>query len=919
MAQSPNNDEFPAVSWSGSPEQGEDSGTLPQIKGYEIVKKLGEGGMGIVYLADQKEPIKRKVALKIIKPGMDSAKVIARFEAERQALAVLDHPNIARVFDAGTTELGRPYFAMEYVEGQAITEYCDEHRLSIEDRLKLFVQVCEAIQFAHQKGIIHRDIKPSNILVSKIGEQVLPKIIDFGVAKAVSQPLTERTLFTEQGQLIGTPEYMSPEQAGMTQEYVDTRSDVYSLGVLLYELLIGRLPFDHETFREAAFVEVLRIIQEQEPPRLSAHLASLGEEAKAVAEQRCTEVVTLVKRLHKELEWIPLMAMRKDPNRRYATVGDLSRDIHNYLNNNPLIAGPESVVYRGMKFLRRHRALVVTLLICVVSVTIAGASMRLYRQARVDFAEVDEARVFAEEQWKIAESEVEDAIALIAKMELEETGGNTDTHDQNQQALTEDDPVGDAPHDLSRFILSLLGEDPYELIRTTWDAILQVLRTEEVNPELKSRAINHIFDTVFDFPLMAMLAVEKHSSKLTPAQAKEFTECFAKDFKDSLRKEIMLHADRTMTIMSVVRKTEALVYIPVKLTNDNGPVSMVYKLRKSRDHWKIYDVEVAGVSMLLTHMQLLNVESLPKSGRSIGGVEEDVVSNRGRVKLEIPAENLNMPDNRGSNGYVNSVESSPDGKGIVPDSRDETLKVWDSASPEEVEALENSQLATRDDLRMKADQGDNADGEIPNDATALARVTVAKDPDDLDEVLWKKWDVIIEDPNDPNEVLWKKWCAVVRVFQAKEINMETKAKIIDKVISPIFDFPVMTRLVLGRKHWSQFTEPQREQFTKLFTKRFKTSYREKMSLYSYETASLTLLKPAVRENERTIYIPMEIISDDKKIAILYRYRFRKSDTGWKIYDVEIQGVSIIQTYMLQFNDFLVRSTVDELISQMEKP
>jgi len=371
MAKPTDDNQFPAVSWSGSPDRGEDAEKLPQVKGYEIVKRLGEGGMGIVYLAEQKEPIKRTVALKVIKPGMDSAKVIARFEAERQALAVLDHPNIARVFDAGTTELDRPYFAMEYVEGKPITEYCDEHRLTIEDRLKLFMQVCEAIQFAHQKGIIHRDIKPSNILVNRIGNQVLPKIIDFGVAKAVNQPLTEQTLFTEQGQLIGTPEYMSPEQAGMTQEHVDTRSDVYSLGVLLYELLTGRLPFDHETFRDAAFVEVLRIIQEQDPPRPSARLSSLGEESKAVAEKRRTKVVTLVKRLHNELEWIPLKATRKDPDHRYRTASDLADDIHNYLQGSPLIAGPESRVYRARKFVRRNRVMVASGLSIITILTLA--------------------------------------------------------------------------------------------------------------------------------------------------------------------------------------------------------------------------------------------------------------------------------------------------------------------------------------------------------------------------------------------------------------------------------------------------------------------------------------------------------------------------------------------------------------------
>lgn len=255
------------------------SAPVPKIEGYHIISTLGEGGFGVVYLAEQQRPVKRRVALKVIKPGMDSKQVIARFEAEEQALALLDHPNIAGVYEAGMAESGQSYFAMEYVKGVRITEYCDREKLGIEERLKLFGQVCDAIGHAHQKGIIHRDIKPSNILVFTEGEHIIPKVIDFGVAKAISQPLTERTLFTEQGQLIGTPEYISPEQAEMAGQDIDTRTDIYSLGVLLYELLTGALPFDLKTLREAAFAEIQRIIREQEPPRPSTRLTSLGEEA----------------------------------------------------------------------------------------------------------------------------------------------------------------------------------------------------------------------------------------------------------------------------------------------------------------------------------------------------------------------------------------------------------------------------------------------------------------------------------------------------------------------------------------------------------------------------------------------------------------------------------------------------------------
>ncbi|MDT8300204.1 MAG: serine/threonine-protein kinase [Sedimentisphaerales bacterium] len=325
---------------------------------YKLLSILGEGGMGIVYLAEQKQPIRRHVALKIIKPGMDSKRVIARFKAEQQTLAMMKHHNIAHVYDAGLTLSGRPYFVMEYVQGLPITDYCDQYKLTIKERLNLFLKVCNAVQHAHQKGIIHRDIKPSNILVSVENDRATPKIIDFGVAKAIGRPLTDRTQFTEDSQLLGTPEYMSPEQADMATEDIDTRSDIYSLGVLLYVLLTGILPFDSDTLREGGIEHIRKVIRETDPKTPSTRLTKLGEEAKTVAEKRRTEVKLLARYLKKELEWIPLKAMRKERADRYNTATELASDIENYLNESPLIAGPPATAYKLKKFVQRNRVLV---------------------------------------------------------------------------------------------------------------------------------------------------------------------------------------------------------------------------------------------------------------------------------------------------------------------------------------------------------------------------------------------------------------------------------------------------------------------------------------------------------------------------------------------------------------------------------
>jgi eukaryotic-like serine/threonine-protein kinase len=322
---------------------------------YRLLEMIGEGGMGEVWLAEQKTPVLRTVALKLIKVGMDTKTVVARFESERQALALMDHSNIAQVYDAGSTPEGRPYFVMEYVPGLPITEFCDKRRLTMQRRLELFQQVCDAVQHAHQKAIIHRDLKPSNILVVEQGNRPIPKIIDFGLAKAAARRLTDKTLFTEMGALVGTPEYMSPEQADLREQNIDTRTDVYSLGVVLYELLVGALPFDAKALRAAGLEAILRVIRDVEPPKPSTKVRSMGHSSAATAEKRREEPRSFARHLQGDLDWITLKALEKDRTRRYGTASELAADIARYLKNEPVLAGPATAGYRIRKYAARHR------------------------------------------------------------------------------------------------------------------------------------------------------------------------------------------------------------------------------------------------------------------------------------------------------------------------------------------------------------------------------------------------------------------------------------------------------------------------------------------------------------------------------------------------------------------------------------
>lgn len=403
---------FPGLS---IPEQAGD-----RIGPYRLLQKIGEGGVGIVFMAEQESPIRRRVALKVLRPGMDSGAVIARFESERQALALIEHPNIARVFDAGTTGSGRPFFVMELVHGPTITAYCDQHRLAVRERIELFLQVCEAIQHAHHKGIIHRDIKPSNVLVTLRDGRPCVKVIDFGIAKALDHPLTDRTLFTEVRTLLGTPAYMSPEQADLGGTYIDTRTDIYSLGVLLYELLVGRTPFDQPQLRAAGLDSLRRILREQDPPAPSKRFRTLPPaDQRTIAHQRRTHPDSLLTQLQGDLDWIVLKALEKDPVRRYPTAHEFALDLERFLQDQPVQARPPSALYRLGKLIRRHRLVSLAASTAGLALLIGlGLAAWQYREKslayeRILHAEREQARLRQEAEFARAEAEARARMARL--------------------------------------------------------------------------------------------------------------------------------------------------------------------------------------------------------------------------------------------------------------------------------------------------------------------------------------------------------------------------------------------------------------------------------------------------------------------------------------------------------------------------
>ena len=707
-----------------------------RIGRYELLELIGEGGMGLVYLAEQREPVKRRVALKIIKPGMDSKQVIARFEAERQTLAVLDHPNIAQVFDAGATETGRPYFVMEHVRGLSITKYCDGRKSSIEERLGLFKQVCEGVHHAHQKGIIHRDIKPSNILVSVHGDRAVPKIIDFGIAKAITQPLTDKTVFTYQGQLLGTPEYMSPEQVDLATQDIDTRSDIYSLGVLLYELLAGVLPFDRESFKRLGFAEIQRTIQEEEPSTPSTKLTSLGEKAKVIAERRRTQFLTLARCLHRELEWIPMKAIRKDRARRYRSASELADDIQNYLNGAPLIAGPESSAYRVRKFVRKHAGSVATVALVTLAIVL-GLVASVVMGCRAEQARQKEVSARKHVEQALARAERAEELAQQERELTEEQRTLAEQRAEDYRRLLYFNRIALAQfayrdNDIAR-VHELLEACPEDLRSWEWNRLNHIsdqshmtLRGQSsyvwsvaFSPNGQRIASSGEDNTIKVWDAATGMEVMTISGHRSPIRSVVFSPDGKEIVSGSSDKAIKVWdgatGDERMTLHGHENVVESVSFSPAgrrifsrsrnsikvwdaatghELTTFHGHVDGIFSMALSpdgerivSDGWdgavKVWDA-VTGDELKTLNGHEGNVYSVafsPDGKRIVSGSHDKT------VRVWDAVTGAEMMTLRGHEGYVHCVALSPDGKQIISGSMDNTARVWDATTGVEVMTL----------------------------------------------------------------------------------------------------------------------------------------------------------------------------------------------------------------------------------------
>jgi eukaryotic-like serine/threonine-protein kinase len=632
------------------------SGAVPAPPGqagqYRLLRQIGEGGMGLVYEAEQARP-RRRVALKLIKPGMDTKQIIARFEAERQALALMNHPNIARVFDAGATPDGRPYFVMEYVKGEPICAYCDRHRLTVRQRLELFARVCDAVQHAHMKGVIHRDLKPSNILVA-VAEHGAPRpvIIDFGIAKAVSQALTDTTVYTAIGQLMGTPEYMSPEQAEMSETDVDTRTDIYSLGVILYELLTGALPFDRATLRAAGRDAIHKMIREVDPPRPATRLSQMGDAGTRAADARRSRLEGLAQLLRSELEWIPLKAMRKDRSKRYRSAAEMGDDVGNYLAHRPLLAAPESIGYQLRKLLRRHRgeAAAAAAILVALLAGLAGTLWQSYRASeRADAATKAEL-----EQRRLAQSEASaKAVAVAKAAEADEA-----RKDAELEAYIANLTAADS---------SLIANEP-QRVRARLDACPRHLRGWEWR-WLQGRCDGSILHLGGHPHHVSWAAFDAGGTRIVTACADGILRVWDAATGEQLRALRGHHG-------------------PVYCAAFDGSGRFIVSASFDRTA-RIWDAAGgAPISTLRGHDREVWTSAFSADGRRVVTASADQ-----SMRVWDVAQSKEVAVLRGHQGAVLSAAFSPDGTRVVSASADNTARIWEVAAASEVAVLRGHEKA----------------------------------------------------------------------------------------------------------------------------------------------------------------------------------------------------------------------------------
>ena len=713
-------------------------GTGARIGPYKLLQPLGEGGMGTVWMAEQSEPVKRLVALKVVKAGMDSAQVITRFEAERQALALMDHPNIAKVLGAGTTDSGRPYFVMELVKGIAVTKYCDERRLSPRDRLALFIPVCHAVQHAHQKGIIHRDLKPSNVMIALYDGKPVPKVIDFGVAKATGQKLTEKTMYTGFGAIVGTLEYMSPEQAELNQLDIDTRSDIYSLGVLLYELLTGSTPLDSKRTKEGALLETLRMIREDEPLKPSARLSS-SDSLPTLSAQRQTEPAKLSRLMRGELDWMVMKALEKDRERRYETANEMAQDIERYLNDEPVQAGPPSPTYRLRKFVKRNKAAVLGAAVVLLTLLagIVGTSWGLV-EAREQSRAAGEQRDHAAREKN--EADKQRTAAVQARNEAVKEGQRAEEATKQKAAelarvegLLYDLQFRDAYARLQNFDLgrcrAILDECRPDLRGPEYRYLVKQLenkvRTLHGAKDPVSRRDGRLIDPAFsgDSKRMVLPAAD-HSIKMwdletgkgpvtlsgprgpstTLALNGDGTRLFLGSEDGTIQ---VWDLETNKAIRTLRGHKEQIDYL---MPCGDGK-RLVSQSRKNNTTFNLWDLET-GKAIRTLHEHNLAYLILSGDGNRMAFATIDKVSLSIIVKVwDLDGkEILSMPVHKD----INTMDLSPDGKRLVSGSHDSLIRVWDLETGKEPRILRGhgmeveSVLFSKDGKQLYSGGGDHA-------------------------------------------------------------------------------------------------------------------------------------------------------------------------------------------------------------------